>query len=109
MNTATGKGKRFIIGICFALGIALATPTAALASTQYPSVGGRWDYGWAGFWPANEAWSNYYHKTKNHKSSVKTNNGKKNFYSACTAKGKTSKAQVYSFDTNSEHMYYNLC
>ncbi|WP_406486480.1 lactococcin 972 family bacteriocin [Streptomyces sp. NBC_01563] len=78
-----------------ALIFAAATPALAIT---VDAAGGRWSYDSG----ANSTWSNYYHSSQEHSSSVKS--GSHIFDSGCTAKGKWSLASIGDNDAS---VYYN--
>lgn len=89
---------------------ALGTASPALAylhpgsTTQSPSTGGTWEYG---FWNAKVR--SYYTVNKNHGSSVELNGDL--VRSACTASGQKSIAEKYAVNTPSadDKYYYRTC
>ncbi|WP_162873039.1 lactococcin 972 family bacteriocin [Austwickia chelonae] len=75
--------------------------TAAFAYAEVD--GGKWDFGHGPF----DTYSNYWHPTKNHGSSV-TRNGQK-FDSGCASPNEWSRASVNAKWTDSVAQYYRFC
>ena len=107
----TGLQKKLTLSIIAgvaAIGLSLGGTSAASAQswTVNPPEGGTWSHGTAKFGGTTwEAWSNYYHATKTHRSSVKWS-GRVLVRSANAAKGQTSKA--WDIGSTSAQAYYSL-
>lgn len=92
------------------LGMTVGSAGPALAwlhpgsTTQYPSAGGTWQYG---FWNAKVR--SYYTVNQNHGSSVIYNGDLAR--SACTASGQKSVAEKWAVNTSgaSDSYYYRTC
>lgn len=92
------------------IGMTVGSAAPALAwlhpgsTTQYPSAGGTWTYG---FWNAKVR--SYYTVNKNHGSSVIYNGDLAR--SACTASGQKSVAEKWAINTSgaSDSYYYRTC
>ena len=92
------------------LGMTVGSAAPALAwlhpgsTTQYPSAGGTWTYG---FWNAKVR--SYYTVNQNHGSSVIYNGDLAR--SACTASGQKSVAEKWAVNTSgaSDSYYYRTC
>lgn len=90
--------------------VAMGTASPAVAwlhpgsTTQYPSAGGTWEYG---FWNAKVR--SYYTVNKSHGSSVIYNGDL--VRSACTASGQKSIAEKYAVNTAgaTDEYYYRTC
>ena len=93
--------------IAVVLGSFLATTgvVAAQATTEYPSVGGTWNYGV--YEPASTVYvySDYYHKDRKHRSSVQVHNGTI-YRSADAAKGTWSKVEKQTYYGGNGAWYY---
>lgn len=76
--------------------------SASPAYEAFPNEGGTWQYG------ANpvKMWSNYWHASKCHGSSVYTNTNKS--VSIDTAAGQWSYAQLWVYDSSARY-YYRIC
>lgn len=81
-------------------GAILGSGITAFASTDYVG-GGKWDYGTGG----GKVWSNYYHGTKTHKSSV---DGSSYVSSGWIGKGKTSYASSGDRWYAVDHSYWDV-
>lgn len=81
--------------------ISLGIAIPAFATVEYPA-GGVWDYGTEN----GIVYSDYYHPTSWHKSSVKTSSV---FSSPCTAKGYWSKASANDRWWAVDYSYWSFC
>lgn len=98
-NKVTSCFAAMVLGMVMAAG----TTGVALAAEQFPAEGGSWQYGDNGF----RAYSNYWHASKTHGSSVSA--GNKTSTSICTARNKWSYAQVNMPGTSAPAYHYRLC
>ncbi|MBB4071312.1 lactococcin 972 family bacteriocin [Canibacter oris] len=63
--------KKMIPTVLVSVGLVFAGAAAANAVVTYPAEGGTWDYGV----DSSTIWSNYYHSTRSHGSSVRNCHG----------------------------------
>ncbi len=95
--------KRKAASLVLAGAISIGSAAVAMAATAYPAQGGRWDYGLSG----TTYFSNYWHPSANHGSSVIVN-GVLN-RSACSAPNVTSTASRFAWPWYSRSAYYRIC
>lgn len=82
----------------------MASVSLASAATHHVS-GGVWDHGTTGLFGDGTVYSNYFHASKVHGSSVKNANGK-TAKSGDVAKGKTSYASTNAVAFKTDYAYY---
>lgn len=97
--------KNNILKISCAFILAPSLFTIASATTSYVS-GGTWDHGTTGATGGGTVYSNYYHKTKRHYSSVINYQGNYNRDNA--AKGEKSIASLPAKAGETDHAYYGF-
>ncbi|MDO4718697.1 MAG: lactococcin 972 family bacteriocin [Propionibacteriaceae bacterium] len=105
-STRLSRTKKALASL--SLAICLSATSAATASAVIVSAGGgTWNYGIANWLPSMN-WSNYYHPSKKHGSSVTGDAGL--VRSACV--GKRSWAYASAWDKNPfriDHAYWRYC
>lgn len=89
-----------IFSLILGSSILLISSVSALAATQNVS-GGTWNYGISN----SKVYSNYYHKTKKHSSSVKNGYNERS-YSGTVGANKTSYASIKSHWSAIDYSYY---
>lgn len=97
-----------VLALVMCMAVASAGPASAWlhrgSTTQYPSTGGRWEYG---FWDAKVR--SYYTVSRCHGSTVYFNDAMHR--SANTASGYRSIAELWAYDApwNDDRYYYRVC
>jgi lactococcin 972 family bacteriocin len=99
------KINRIGAGVALTAALVLGGATAAFATTNYPSQGGTWTYGLST--GLISPYSNYYHGSKCHGSSVVTDWASSR--SIDTYKGKTSHAQAAGNAYTHDKYYFRVC
>ncbi|MFT4217246.1 MAG: lactococcin 972 family bacteriocin [Micropruina sp.] len=106
LSTRFSGAKKALVTAGLVAGLTFAGAAAASA-TVVSAGGGTWDYGVTNLLPSTN-WSNYYHGSKKHGSSVEGDAGL--VRSPCVAKNRWSYASAW--DTNPfriDHAYWRHC
>ncbi|MDK2802672.1 MAG: hypothetical protein KFW09_04770 [Oscillospiraceae bacterium] len=97
------KSNKKILSTAMAIAMISIMAIPVLAATTNTPSGGRWDYG-VNNSSGGTVWSNYYHPTKTHKSSVQ---GSYFYSSPWQVKGTTTYASAPSRKFAVDHSYYD--
>ena len=98
--------RRSLVGAVLAAALAVGVAPAAQATVVHVG-GGTWNYGVESIFPSWN-WSDYYHPSRRHRSSVTGDQGL--IRSRCTAPGQWSR--VRAWDSNPfriDHAYWSYC